>query len=54
MLGFLFRTLTAAPAEGTALFDQVVARSGLSSVIAATTVARACNRANVDPELLNE
>lgn len=40
--------------EPISLFDQVVARSGLSSVIAATTVARACHRANVDPELLNE
>jgi DNA-binding response OmpR family regulator len=35
------------------LFDQVVARSGLSSVIAATTITRACRRANVEPEHLD-
>jgi DNA-binding response OmpR family regulator len=40
------------PRLGT-LFELVVARSGLSSVIASTTVARACQRANVDPEILD-
>jgi DNA-binding response OmpR family regulator len=35
------------------LFDQVVARSGLSPVIASTTIVRACRRANVDPERLD-
>jgi DNA-binding response OmpR family regulator len=39
--------------ETASLFDQVVARSGLSAVIASTTVARACHRANVDPEILD-
>ncbi len=35
------------------LFDRVVARSGLAAVIASTTIARACSRANVDPEQLD-
>lgn len=35
------------------LFDRVVACSGLSPVIAATTITRACRRANVDPDHLN-
>ncbi|MFL5346865.1 MAG: response regulator, partial [Hyalangium sp.] len=39
--------------ETASLFDQVVARSGLSAVIASTTVARACHRASVDPEILD-
>jgi DNA-binding response OmpR family regulator len=42
------------PGVGAArLLDQVVARSGLSSVIAATTITRACRRANVDPDHLD-
>jgi DNA-binding response OmpR family regulator len=35
------------------LFDRVVARSGLSAVIASTTISRACQRANVYPERLD-
>jgi len=35
------------------LFDRVVSRSGLSSVIASTTIMRACRRANVEPEHLD-
>ena len=38
---------------GSAFFDEVVARSGLSPVIAPTTIARACRRAGVDPQMLN-
>jgi DNA-binding response OmpR family regulator len=34
-------------------FDRVVARSGLSPVIATTTIMRACRRANVEPEQLD-
>jgi hypothetical protein len=34
-------------------FDRVVARSGLPSVIAGTTLVRACRRANVEPEHLD-
>jgi DNA-binding response OmpR family regulator len=40
-------------AGGSAFFDEVVARSGLSPVIAPTTIARACRRAGVDPQMLN-
>jgi DNA-binding response OmpR family regulator len=36
-----------------ALFDRVVARSGLSPLIASSTIARACRRAEVDPERLD-
>ena len=48
-------TAPAAPktAGGSAFFDEVVARSGLSPVIAPTTIARACRRAGVDPQMLN-
>ena len=35
------------------LFDRVVGRSGLPAVIASTTISRACQRANVDPEQLD-
>jgi DNA-binding response OmpR family regulator len=35
------------------LLEQLVARSGLSPVIAATTIVRACRRAEVEPEHLD-
>jgi DNA-binding response OmpR family regulator len=35
------------------LFDAVVARCGLAPRVASTTIARACLRANVDPEILD-
>jgi hypothetical protein len=34
-------------------FDEVVSRSGLSPVIGPSTIARACRRAGVDPQMLN-
>lgn len=40
-------------AGAVSLFDHVVALSGLSPVIASSTVARACRRANVAPEYLD-
>ncbi|WP_224244610.1 response regulator [Hyalangium gracile] len=48
------RAPSKAEANPGTLFDRVVACSGLPPVIAATTVARACHRANVDPEILDE
>ncbi|WP_224361489.1 response regulator [Hyalangium versicolor] len=54
-----FPAVTLAPASSKAvaeersLFDQVVAICGLAPVVAATTIARACQRANVDPEILD-
>ncbi|MFY0529799.1 response regulator [Archangium gephyra] len=44
-----------APSAGAmpgALFDALVARCGLSPVIAASTMTRACRKAGVDPQLL--
>ncbi len=38
---------------GTNLLEQLVARSGLSPVIASTTLVRACRRAEVEPEHLD-
>jgi hypothetical protein len=35
------------------LLEQLAAQSGLSAVIAASTIARACRRAEVDPEHLD-
>ena len=35
-----------------ALFEALVARCGLSPVIAASTMTRACRKAGVDPQLL--
>lgn len=37
----------------TSLLEQLVARSGLSPVIASTTIVRACRRAEVEPEHLD-
>lgn len=39
--------------EPVSLFDAVVARCGLAPRVASTTIARACLRANVDPEILD-
>ncbi|MDC0712321.1 response regulator [Stigmatella sp. ncwal1] len=41
------------PPEGSALMERVVARSGLSPVIASSTIARACRRASVEPQQLS-
>jgi DNA-binding response OmpR family regulator len=47
-------TAAARPRRGSAnLLEQLAARSGLSSVIASSTIARACRRAEVDPEHLD-
>jgi DNA-binding response OmpR family regulator len=39
--------------SGNSLLEQLAARSGLSAVIASSTIARACRRAGVDPEHLD-
>jgi hypothetical protein len=41
-----------APAAGS-LFDQVVAASGLSSVIGPSTIVRACLRAGIEPRSMS-
>lgn len=43
----------AKPPEAGALLERVVARSGLSPVIASSTIARACRRASVEPQQLS-
>jgi DNA-binding response OmpR family regulator len=43
----------AKPPEAGALLERVVARSGLSPVIAASTISRACRRASVEPQQLS-
>jgi hypothetical protein len=41
------------PRSGNDLFDKVVEESGLSTLIAHAAITRACNRAGVDPHLLD-
>jgi DNA-binding response OmpR family regulator len=43
----------AKPPEAGVLLERVVARSGLSPVIASSTIARACRRASVEPQQLS-
>ncbi|WP_224360303.1 response regulator [Hyalangium versicolor] len=48
-----FRAPAKSESDPGTLFARVVALSGLSTVIANTTIARACHRAHVDPEILD-
>ncbi|HEX8438801.1 MAG TPA: hypothetical protein VF697_27080, partial [Archangium sp.] len=43
----------AAKALHGSLFDELVARCGLSPVIAPSTMTRACRKAGVEPQMLN-
>ncbi len=46
-------TASRKPKVSVSLLEQLVARSGLSPVIASTTIVRACRRAEVEPEHLD-